>query len=521
MKRVIVIVAILLILTTSLSIAHDIEKIKLTSLPFVGERTTAVIAEDSFEFSWKKNDEVEKYIVEWSSKSYELSGDVTSFMKKDLEYGSYVFRIKGYDGEDKIIAESRGYEVVRLEETMKELKIESPAENSLILVPDKWIHWNFVFGADNYRVAFYHDEKLIIEENIYHNTSFIPSIILRDELRKIKLEVQALKDGEVISEDSVMINASSNGIHGYESEVVGLAYGDVLLNNRINCEYRDNPYEDLYYNFKIINRENNTVVSDTYDINFGDRIKHGGRRPIRVFLEDGKYQLEITAFKLSEYPIDYIPLKTGSKDEIIETNMKAAGNKIEYNKEIINFEVREDSESDLTPSTWAKNYIDKVYAWIPLSLDSEYRSNLTREESCDLLIPFYEDVMEFHYIFRFYEFDDTENINVHKAKRVAIISGNGNKFMPNKEITREDFCAMVLKMIKSMGHKTEVEYSKKFKDHDDISYGAREAVYFLYENGIITGKEENSFKPKDFITREESMVIFSKLVDYHYSITKE
>ncbi len=521
MKRIIMLVGILLIFTTSLAIAQNIEEVKLTSLPFVGERTLAVITEDNFTFSWKKNDKVEKYVVTWDANSYELAEGATSFKKKDLEYGSYDFLINGYDSENKIIARSKIYEVVRVDKTIKDLKIQSPADKSLILAADEWIKWNFILGADNYRIAFYHDEELIREENIYSNVSFIPDIILMDELRQIKLEVQALRNGEVISSDSVMIKVSSNGIYGYASELVGLSYGDVLLSNRINCQYRDNSYEDLYYNFKIIDMENNEVASDIYDINFGDRIKNRGIRPIRALLKDGNYKLEITAFKLTEYPMDYIPLKSGNKDEIIKANMKAARNKVEYNKEVISFEVRGDSDSKLTPSAWAKNYVDKIYNWIPLSLDSGYQSYITREESCDLLIPFYENTIEFYHIFRASEFNDTKNVNVNKAKRLGIISGEEKEFLPHKEISREEFCVMVLNMIKAMRHEIELEYSKEFKDHDDISAWARGAVYFLYDNGIVTGRENNIFNPKGFITREEGMVIFSRLVDYHYSIAKE
>jgi hypothetical protein len=83
------------------------------------------------------------------------------------------------------------------------------------------------------------------------------------------------------------------------------------------------------------------------------------------------------------------------------------------------------------------------------------------------------------------------------------IFGNGAYFHPNDEITREDMAVMIYRF----SGMTAGEQDVLFADHDDISEYAREAVYTLYNKGIINGMGDNAFAPRQNATRAQAAAI--------------
>lgn len=528
MKKVILIVGLILILASSFAMASDVQDIKLINPALTDGKKTVLITEDFFECSWEKNNKVTYYVVYFDGDMYDVPYGETNFRIEDIGLGNYFFMVLGFDNNDKQVAGSYFLTIVRIDENINEVSIKSPLENSFFsgkeILTDKLIKWNMILDADDYRIAFYEDERLLEEVNHYTTLSDIPDSIITKRLKKVKIVVEALKEGEVISTDSVMVNVSTNSMYGYTSELIGLNDDDVIQNNRINCIYTDNInklYEDLYYYFQIIDKESGAVIEEVYDIghsyNFSENEIH-----IKKKLENGKYELKISAFKLSDFPKDYKPLKpfrTGNVDEGVKADMEVARNRIDYYNKTISFEIKADSNSIHTPSFWAKEYIDNNIWLIPHNLDSDYRANLTREESCDLLVPFYQNETQNYYIIRESEFSDTDSINVNKASKADIIKGVGNgKFAPNNNVTREQYCVMILNMLKSIGYEIEVEYLTQFKDNEEISDWAKEAIYFLNEKDIVNGVGNNEFNPKGFVTREQSILILCKVEEYLHSL---
>ncbi len=87
----------------------------------------------------------------------------------------------------------------------------------------------------------------------------------------------------------------------------------------------------------------------------------------------------------------------------------------------------------------------------------------------------------------------------------GIVNGTGNgKYDPGKPITREEFIKIIISM---MGEEIGHSVSLGFKDEAYISIWARSYIAKAKELGIINGYEDNSFKPKENITREEMTVI--------------
>jgi len=91
------------------------------------------------------------------------------------------------------------------------------------------------------------------------------------------------------------------------------------------------------------------------------------------------------------------------------------------------------------------------------------------------------------------------------AENNKIIFGNkdGN-FYPNDNIKREDVATIVYRYLNYMNNNKNIITSKlNFDDSSEIASYAYEAVRDLSYKGIIVGKNNNKFLPKDFATRAE------------------
>ncbi len=111
-------------------------------------------------------------------------------------------------------------------------------------------------------------------------------------------------------------------------------------------------------------------------------------------------------------------------------------------------------------------------------------------------------------------FKDTENEEVLKAYNLGITKGTSDtEFSPNALITREQMATMMARVLNKIGTNTTIEGPKeKFNDHTDISDYALESVYFMSANEIIKGMGDNTFSPKGTATREQAIIIATRMV---------
>jgi hypothetical protein len=92
--------------------------------------------------------------------------------------------------------------------------------------------------------------------------------------------------------------------------------------------------------------------------------------------------------------------------------------------------------------------------------------------------------------------------------KAGIISGYGNGYVkPNANATRAEFVNMIIKMMKA-----EAKSTASFTDVDSSAWYMK-AISAAVEKGWIQGRPNGSFGPNDNITREEAMVIISKVID--------
>uniref|UniRef100_UPI0013E8CC0C S-layer homology domain-containing protein n=1 Tax=Longirhabdus pacifica TaxID=2305227 RepID=UPI0013E8CC0C len=101
------------------------------------------------------------------------------------------------------------------------------------------------------------------------------------------------------------------------------------------------------------------------------------------------------------------------------------------------------------------------------------------------------------------------------AFEAGIVNGKSvDTFAPNDDITREEMAVMVMKAYTYLyGEQPAIQEEVTFADQAGISSWATDYVMFAKNLGLISGKGNNNFKPKDSMTREEAaQVIYNLLI---------
>ena len=111
----------------------------------------------------------------------------------------------------------------------------------------------------------------------------------------------------------------------------------------------------------------------------------------------------------------------------------------------------------------------------------------------------------------FHKIPITQNM-VKWASEVGIVNGTGNyKFDPDRNITREEMAVMVNRYLEYKGIFLE-NSSNEFADSNKVDTWASVAVEKLGKVGIVNGKNDGKFDPKDFATRAELVMILYRVM---------
>ena len=100
------------------------------------------------------------------------------------------------------------------------------------------------------------------------------------------------------------------------------------------------------------------------------------------------------------------------------------------------------------------------------------------------------------------------------AKAAGIAKGNGNNFMPENTITRQDLITLAYRAFLEKGYIEETNDMSsldKFGDKDNISDYAKTAMASMVSAGIIQGSNGN-VNPRGFATRAEVAVMCARLM---------
>lgn len=174
-------------------------------------------------------------------------------------------------------------------------------------------------------------------------------------------------------------------------------------------------------------------------------------------------------------------------------------------------------------SDWAEDDLERLYEYSILKEEAfkNPKEDITREDFIYLMVTLYEDLAEETIeVDPNITFRDTDDIYALKAATVGITKGVGNdRFAPNEYLTREQMAVFIMKILKL----TDKSYDEEmkglpFNDDEAISSWAKESVYFAMGNGFFSGVGVNKFAPQMKATREQSLVLFKRLI-HRYSLT--
>jgi hypothetical protein len=168
----------------------------------------------------------------------------------------------------------------------------------------------------------------------------------------------------------------------------------------------------------------------------------------------------------------------------------------------------------LNTSDWAYEWMDKAdkLSIIPdILLNQDMTRDITRKEFSALAVKLYESLKGSKIAVDLASpFTDTSDSDVIKAYSLGIVSGIGNGlFAPDASLTREQASTMLTRVYKAVywegwtlgedaaydRHVLDTAGVAKFSDDELISGYAKDSVYFMVKNNIITGLGNNMFGP--------------------------
>lgn len=118
------------------------------------------------------------------------------------------------------------------------------------------------------------------------------------------------------------------------------------------------------------------------------------------------------------------------------------------------------------------------------------------------------------------------NVNSWSYKYIEFVKNNNlmigddsNKFRPNDKLTRAEAVTIINKIVKEKNIKLNyISYNIKFKDIN--GHWAYNEILDCYKKGLIKGYEDQTFKPNEYITREEIVTILDRLNIYNINENK-
>lgn len=103
---------------------------------------------------------------------------------------------------------------------------------------------------------------------------------------------------------------------------------------------------------------------------------------------------------------------------------------------------------------------------------------------------------------------------IEAAYKAGIILGDGSNMRPNDKITREEMASIAMRVYGKLAAYNEEQLDKTmFNDDNIISDWAKNAVANAVKQGIINGEPNNMFAPKGNATRAEAAAVIYNLLD--------
>lgn len=179
--------------------------------------------------------------------------------------------------------------------------------------------------------------------------------------------------------------------------------------------------------------------------------------------------------------------------------------------------VLEVNAPDFEASDWAQTYIQQAdeLGLIPEVLEgADMTKPITRLEFAAVAVKTYEAIAGTAAIPAITNpFTDTDYIEVLKAYNLGVTSGtSATTFSPDTLLNREQMAVMLTRVFQRSTipgwpeNNPPLEYTKPapFADDADISEWAKDCVYFMAANGIVSGVGGNKFAPRAVTTQQQA-----------------
>lgn len=163
---------------------------------------------------------------------------------------------------------------------------------------------------------------------------------------------------------------------------------------------------------------------------------------------------------------------------------------------------------DVVSNYWARDYISDLYEKEIISDAAYFRPEdfITRAEFVKLAVAAFNiSATENQCVFSDVSEDDWFYPYVSAAASNGAVTGDNSLFYPEQNITREDICVILHRIIKS---DVSADISV-FTDYESISDYAVEAVSSLCGLSVINGNEDGTFLPQSFATRAQTAKMIS------------
>ena len=181
----------------------------------------------------------------------------------------------------------------------------------------------------------------------------------------------------------------------------------------------------------------------------------------------------------------------------------------------------------ITPSEWAVSEVEfaEQAGIITDKIKTDFHQDITREEFCELAIKLYTAITGIVPEIVADNFTDVANEDVSRAFGLGIVFGiSETEFLPNRFITRQEICAMLVRTINAALPRANVEIYPSFElinelynDAQQVSDWARPSVFYAIGNdimkGVQAGEWNNFICPLDNTSREQAVLLAWRVYD--------
>lgn len=170
---------------------------------------------------------------------------------------------------------------------------------------------------------------------------------------------------------------------------------------------------------------------------------------------------------------------------------------------------------DGTQSDWAESELLLAYSYnltYPLIMNN-FKKNITREEFSTIAVKLYESLTGKTALTTTNPFTDTRNPEILKAYNLGIVKGiSATEFAPGNNITRQEICVMIYRAldVSIPALNKDVSGAFLFSDQNRIASWALTEMKFAFKNQIMRGFEDNTIGPLQNTTREQAIVLLKR-----------